>query len=153
VDVAQRELQKLQQLKDDAIVTQLGTAWVNIALGKEKLKEAIDTYQELIDKLGPSIALLNGIAVASMQQGAFDKAEKALRDALVLDNKDAVTNINLYVVLEHQLKAPEVLKRQLSVIKSIQPDHPWLISLQRSEDGFDAAMAKVEAELKAQPAT
>jgi len=66
-----------------------------------------------MDKYGPSVSLLNGVAVAQMQAGAFDKAEKALKDALVIDSKSSVTNINLFVCYEQQGKAQEVLKKQL----------------------------------------
>jgi len=148
VDLASKELAKLQNLKDDAIPTQLASTWVN-ACGREKLKDAIDTYQELMDKYGPSVPLLNGIAVAQMHAGALDKAEKALKDALLIDSKSAVTQINLFVVYEHQAKGPDVLKRQFNMIKSVAPDHPWVISVSRSEEHFDATVQKFEADLKA----
>jgi len=45
VDVAAKELAKLKSKKDDAIPTLLASAWVNVALGKEKLKDAVETYQ------------------------------------------------------------------------------------------------------------
>jgi coatomer protein complex subunit epsilon len=151
-DLASKELSKLQQMKDDSIPTQLASAWVN-ACTRDKLKDAIDTYQELMDKYGPSVPLLNGIAVANMQAGTFDKAEKALKDALLIDNKSAITQINLYICFEHQSKGGEALKRQLNIIKSVAPDHPWLNSVLRAEEHFDSNVAKFEQELKAAAAS
>ena len=35
------------------------------------------------------------------------------------------------------------------MIKSLAPDHPWLLSVQRAEEHFDAQVAKFEQDLKA----
>jgi tetratricopeptide (TPR) repeat protein len=148
LDLASKELSRLQSIKDDAIATQLASAWV-ATFAREKLKDAIETYQELIDKYGPSVPLLNGLAVAQMHAGVLDKAEKALKDALVIDSKNALTQINLFVCYEHQAKPQDILKRQLTLIKSLAPDHPWLLSVSRAEEHFDATVAKFEQDLKA----
>ena len=46
-------------------------------------QDASYIYEELIDKYGGSPLLLNGLAVAKMQQGLFEEAETFLQQALL----------------------------------------------------------------------
>lgn len=72
--------------------------------------------QELVEKYGPSVALLNGIAVAHMHQGDFERAEQTLKEALLIDNKATTTLINLVVCAEHQQKSTDLIRRQLGFV-------------------------------------
>eukprot|EP01128_Nolandella_sp_AFSM9_P004194 TRINITY_DN1845_c0_g1_i1.p1 TRINITY_DN1845_c0_g1~~TRINITY_DN1845_c0_g1_i1.p1 ORF type:complete len:307 (-),score=67.23 TRINITY_DN1845_c0_g1_i1:115-1005(-) len=144
-DVAAKEFASLQRMKDDAIATQLASTWVNMSLGQRRVVEAMETYQELIDKYGPSVSLLNGLAVANLQAGNLANAETVLRDALLIDNKDATTHVNLAVTAELSAQ-PDSVRRQTSMLVRLAPQHPWVVSAKRAEDHFDKTFAEFTAE-------
>lgn len=50
--------------------------------GGQRYQEASFIFQELVTKFGPSVMLLNGLAVAHLHQGKFEEAEKALMEAV-----------------------------------------------------------------------
>ncbi|KAG1676137.1 hypothetical protein FOA52_004977 [Chlamydomonas sp. UWO 241] len=49
-DKAEQQVKAMAQLDDDATITQLATAWLGVALGGAKLREAQYIYQEMGDK-------------------------------------------------------------------------------------------------------
>ena len=55
-------------------------AWINLHKGGDNTKEAAPKctmrHEELIDKFGSSLTLLNGLAVAKMHQKDYDEAQK-----------------------------------------------------------------------------
>ncbi|VDO78468.1 unnamed protein product, partial [Onchocerca flexuosa] len=98
----------MQEIDEDATITQLAFAWVNMALGKDKLKDVFYAYQEMIDKYGATPLLLVAQSSSLIQQQKYQEAEKLLLEALQRDANNAEAIINLIVVSQYLGKAPEV---------------------------------------------
>merc|ERR1711933_305738 len=75
-DVAKKLLDLMQQKDDDAPLTQLANAWVDISLGGDHMQEAQYIFQELGARFNWTPKLLNGSAICNMTMGNFAKAEK-----------------------------------------------------------------------------
>jgi len=141
IDHAQKEFKTMQSYKDDAPLTQLAYAWISLQ-DKITCKEAVEIYKDLINKYGTSVLLLNGLAVATMALGDYERAEKFLLDALLMDNKSVVSRTNLLVVGQLLDRPPDKIKRDTSQLTSSAPDHPWVLNLNKASLDFDTAQSK-----------
>jgi coatomer protein complex subunit epsilon len=137
VDLAIREWKKMQEINEDATITQLALAWVNMAAGKKKLQEAFYIYQEMIDKYGATPYLQVSQASSLIQQGKYSEAEKLLLDAQQRDANDPDIIINLLTVSQFLGKAPEVSNRFINQLTEEYADHPWVVDYLNKEKLFE----------------
>eukprot|EP00899_Mesostigma_viride_P023105 jgi/Mesvir1/397/Mv11288-RA.1 len=133
-DAAERQLKAMHGIDEDATLTQLATAWVNMALGGPKVQEAFYIFQELGEKYTWTLSLINGSAVASLRMGRVDDAEKELLEALNKDSKHADTLANLIVASLH-LGKPST--RYLNQLKVCGPNHAFVKRLKAMDEAFD----------------
>ena len=125
-------LQEARAIDEDATLTQFVGAWINLHKGGDNTKEAAYTYEELIDKFGSSLTLLNGLAVAKMHQKDYDEAQKRLQEAL--GKKSAMMRtplINLITCSAHMGKEEKEINRYQQLLYGAHPNHP----LRRQHEG------------------
>lgn len=138
LDLAAKQLKVMQTLDDDATITQLAAAYMNLALGGRSIAEAESTFQDLSDKYGETVGILNGLALCAMATRKFDDAEKRLVKALGKRSNDAETLINLIVCAQHLRKPADYIARYISQLRVASPTHPWIARLNDAEASFSA---------------
>ncbi|CAL5030102.1 unnamed protein product [Urochloa decumbens] len=100
-DYAEKQLKIMQQIDEDHTLTQLANAWLDIAVGGSKIREAYLIFQDFAEKYPMTGMVLNGKAVCCMHMGSFEEAETLLLEALNKDAKDPETLANLIVCNLH----------------------------------------------------
>eukprot|EP01006_Ploeotia_vitrea_P001409 TRINITY_DN104775_c0_g1_i1.p1 TRINITY_DN104775_c0_g1~~TRINITY_DN104775_c0_g1_i1.p1 ORF type:complete len:318 (-),score=40.84 TRINITY_DN104775_c0_g1_i1:113-1066(-) len=138
-DLAEKEVKHMQTIDDDATLTQLCSAWVCISFGGEKAIEAVQVAEELKEKFGPSVILLNLLALGHMAQCHFDQAEKYLTEAMAKTSGHSETLANLILCYQHLKKPVELINRYKTQLKTNSPEHPFVRELATMESKFERA--------------
>lgn len=148
LDLAKATLAKMQEKDDDATLTQLATAWINIEQGGEKLQDAYYIFQDFCDKFVSTSLLLNGQAVCFIAQEKYEEADAALRNSLDKDPNNLDTFINLIALTQHYnvsgKSQDDVINRYLSQIKDLHPHCQLVVDLERKEQEFQRLCARYE---------
>lgn len=148
LDLAKATLSKMQEKDDDATLTQLATAFINIEQGGEKLQDAYYIFQDFCDKFVATSLLLNGQAVCFIAQEKYEEADSALRNSLDKDPNNLDTFINLIALTQHYNVSgkpqEDVINRYLSQIKDLHPHCQLVVDLERKEQEFQRLCARYE---------
>lgn len=139
-DYAEKQLRVMQQIDEDHTLTQLASAWLNLAVGGSKIQEAYLIFQDFSEKYQMTSLILNGKAVCCMHMGNFDEAESLLLEALNKDAKDPETLANLVVCSLHLGKSSS---RYLNQLKLSHPDHMLVKRSSSAEESFDRAVQTI----------
>ncbi|XP_062543189.1 coatomer subunit epsilon [Armigeres subalbatus] len=137
VDLAKQVLQTMQEKDDDATLTQLSQAWLNIQLGGEKLQDAFFIFQDFCDKFSPSLLLLNGQAVCYIGQQKYDDAENVLRECLNRDPNNYDALINLLALSQQKEKTNSQFNRYLSQVLDEHKDSALVSTYNKKQSEFD----------------
>ncbi|RMZ54703.1 hypothetical protein APUTEX25_003081 [Auxenochlorella protothecoides] len=141
-DAAERQLRAMAAIDDDATLTQLAGAWVALAAGGPRVREAASIYQELGDRFAWTPRLHAGLASAQACMGRWEDAEAELLQAVEKNPKDPDSLANLAVVSLHLGKPAG---RYLGVLKDVAPSHALLERRAAAEEAFDRAASGITA--------
>lgn len=139
VDLAKKQLTVMKGTEEDATLTQLTEAWVNLSTGGEKIQDAFYIFQELAEKNSVTVKLLNNQAICHMLLNKFEEAEDLLKEAYERNNNDPETLANVIVVGRQLNKSEEAVNRILSQLKEVDPNHPFVQNLVKAEAFFDSS--------------
>ncbi|CAA6664541.1 unnamed protein product [Spirodela intermedia] len=128
-DYAEKQLRIMQQIDEDHTLTQLATAWHDLAVGGSKIQEAYLIFQDFSEKFLMTGLVLNGKAVCCMHMGNFDE-----------DPRDPETLANLIVCSLHLGKSST---RYLSQLKLHHSKHMLVKRLSAAEEAFERALQSV----------
>jgi len=144
MDLAQQQLRLLKQADEEAVLTHLCSIFVDVTTGRSAAKDAIHLLNSLQEQYGPSIFLLNTIAVANMVDGNYQAAEHALK-AAISDfgaGNDVDTLVNSVVCYQHMGKGMDAIEPLLTQLRSGFPEHPFVQGLLRVEGAFEREAQK-----------
>lgn len=141
VDLAEKMVEAMSAVDEDAPLSQLATAWVGLQQGGDKLQEAFFVYQELGDKYTWTGRLHNGLAACQMQLGRWEEAEAELLQAFEKNAKDPDTLANLAVVSLH-LNKPAT--RYFTLLKGVAPGHSLLARTAEAQEAIEKAIASFQ---------
>jgi coatomer protein complex subunit epsilon len=149
-DLAAKCLKAMQDVDDDDTLTQLSAAWLGIYTGGEKTTEAAFLLQELLEKFGPSVVVLNSLAVCDIHQRNYAQAFQYTKQARELSIKSggrvtAETLLNSIVCLQHLRKGAEIIDKIEAELKTNYPRHPWINKQQEMKLMFEKHAAAFAA--------
>ena len=141
LDLAQQQLRQMKLADEDAILTQLGGIYCNLALGTSGAADALHNVSALLEQYGPSPLLFNIMACALMLKGSYVDAEQRLQECLqeFPHNNVPDTLINLIVCSQHQQKPTQ---QWLAQMKQTYPTHPYCAGVDRVQAAFEREVGK-----------
>ena len=142
IDLAKDTLRLMKQADEEAILTQLSLVYIQIASGRSEVQDAIHHLNSLSEQYGPSPMLLINAAVANMVADNFGAASNLLNEVLAEDAENVDALINLLVCYQHEGREMSAIEGLLERVKSLCPDHPFVVGLTRVEVAFEREAAK-----------
>jgi len=147
-DLAQKSMQKMQELEDDDALTQI--AQILLCLyhgGYQKVNDAQELLEDLISANNETIQLVNMQCVAAMHLKSWTEAYKLCKLSRDLAKKQKANNkhfeipsatlINSITCLQHLNKGTEIIPKLMAELKRTHPDHQYLRDLEEMDALFD----------------
>eukprot|EP00808_Paulinella_micropora_P027237 g53258.t1 len=147
LDMADKAVEKMKNIDDDDPLTSLAASWVACAQGGEKATEATFALQELIEKFGASVKVLNLLAACQMRLQNWAEASKYLKEARDVCSQagktfSAETYLNSIVNLQQTNKSQEMIAKIRGDLEKAYPNHPIVAKRAEAEKIFDKNAAK-----------
>lgn len=142
-DVAEKEVSQMQEIDEDATLTQLATAWLHLTKGGPNAQEAVYIYQDLLERHGATDPILNGIAASHLASGNAEEAERVLQEALSKNPNFPVTLINVTSCAQFKNKPLELVSRYVQRLTEVSPACAWLTEMTEKRNEFDSLAARV----------
>jgi hypothetical protein len=145
LDLANESLNLLKQADEDSILAQLAAAYLAIAKGSSTSADAVHILGGLSEQYGPSIMLLNCMAVANMVGGKYESAEGNLKEVMSEEfggSNDADALVNIVVCGQHLGRKLADLEPYLNALKAVHADHPFVQGLVQVEGAFEREASK-----------
>ncbi|CCW70659.1 unnamed protein product [Phytomonas sp. Hart1] len=144
IDQTGCEVAAMEKVNDEALITLLyiGIHALYVAQKtqqKEFYQKALDSFTDVIERTGNTVRLLNLIALSLMGLQMYDKAKRALLDALSIKSSDENTLVNLAVVSAHLESQDDEMERYLTEASSVGGF--WGKQYAHMSDIFDMAAA------------
>lgn len=137
IDVAEKEVAAMQEIDEDATLTQLATAWTHLWTGGERVQEAIYVYQDLLERHGATDQILNGMAACHLAMGKPEESERVLKEALAKNPNCATSLINVICTSKYKNKPAELVARYFAKLQTVAPSCEWLLDYKKKEAEFD----------------
>ena len=147
-DLAQKAVEKMKDLEDDDAITQIAS--ISLCLfhgGYQKVNDALELIEDLINANNPTIQLINMQCVANMHLKNWTEAWKLCKQSrdlakkLQANNKafeiSTATLINSITCLQNLNKGQEILPKLFEQLTKIDPTHPFLQQNQEMAALFD----------------
>eukprot|EP00571_Detonula_confervacea_P017282 CAMPEP_0172297072 /NCGR_PEP_ID=MMETSP1058-20130122/229_1 /TAXON_ID=83371 /ORGANISM="Detonula confervacea, Strain CCMP 353" /LENGTH=303 /DNA_ID=CAMNT_0013006177 /DNA_START=23 /DNA_END=934 /DNA_ORIENTATION=- len=140
LDLAKDTLNLLKQADEDSILAQLTSAYLAIAQGSSRSADAAHILAGLSEQYGPSLMLLNCLAVANMVGSKYEAAESNLKEAMSSEfggENDADTLVNMVVCSQHLGRKSSDIEKYLAALKMGCGSHPFVQGLVQVEGAFE----------------
>jgi hypothetical protein len=122
-DLAERGAAALAGADDDGALASLSAAWVGVALGGGRARDAAAAFEELSERFAWTPRLAAGAAAAFLRMNDAAAAERVLLDAHAKDAKAADVLANLVVAAA---AAGKPTARWLAALRAAAPGHAAL---------------------------
>ncbi|KAA8490856.1 Coatomer subunit epsilon [Porphyridium purpureum] len=141
-DAARKELEGMKRTDEDHTLTQLASAWVNLAAeDADTIREALYTYQELLERHGSTDLILNGIASCQLALKQTAEADATLQEAISRNPNCPETLINMITVAHQRQKPAELIARYFAQLQTVDPGNPWVQSFIAADALLSALVA------------
>ena len=146
LDMARDALNLMKQADEDSILVQLASVHLALAQGSSRAEDAIHILASLSEQYGPSLMLLNCMAVANIVGGKYEAAEGNLKEAIsdLGGDNDPDTLVNMVVCSQYlgKKRGDSDFDKCLNALKLGHPSHPFVQGLVQVEGAFEREAGK-----------